>query len=134
MLEELRRDLDREGEEQRGIVVVADGGYTNGRMIKNLPSRTTFIGRLRYDAKLYHPPLKRGEGRRGRHPLYGERAATPEEIRQDDAIPWQRVSVHAAGRIHDFRIKTVCPLLWRASGPIALRLIVIAPLSYRPRK
>ncbi len=134
MVAGLRRSLDSEGEEERKIVVVADGGYTNGRMIKNLPERTTFIGRLRADAKLYLPPEERSGIRRGRRLLYGDRAPTPEEIRGNDAIAWQEVRVHAAGKVHDFRIKTIFPLLWRAAGPLPLRLIVIAPLAYRPRK
>lgn len=134
MVAGLRRSLDSEGEEERKIVVVADGGYTNGRMIKNLPERTSFIGRLRSDAKLYLPPQERSEMRRGRRLLYGDRAPTPEEIRQDDAIAWEEVRVHAAGKVHDFRVKTIFPLLWRAAGPLPLRLIVIAPLAYRPRR
>lgn len=134
MVAELRRSLDREGEEARKIVVVADGGYTNGRMIKNLPAGTTFIGRVRADAKLHRLPRERSEAKRGRRLVYGDRVPTPEELRQDEAVPWQTVAVHAAGKVHDFRIKTVSPLLWRAAGPLPLRLIIIAPLSYRPRK
>lgn len=134
MVANLRRSLDREGEEARKIVVVADGGYTNSRMIKNLPARTTFIGRVRADAKLHRLPRERSEAKRGRRLVYGDRVPTPEEIRQDEAVPWQTVAVHAAGKVHDFRIKTVSPLLWRAAGPLPLRLIVIAPLSYRPRR
>ena len=134
MVAGLRRSLDREGEEARRLVVVADGGYTNGRMIKDLPERTTFIGRVRADAKLHFLPTESARRSRGRRLVYGEKAPTPEEIRQDETIPWQTVRVHAAGKVHDFRIKVVFPLLWRATGPLALRLIVIAPLSYRPRK
>lgn len=134
MVAGLRRSLDSEGEEERRIVVVADGGYTNGRMIKNLPDRTTFVGRVRADAKLHRLPQQRSEVRRGRRLVYGDAAPTPEEIRQDDAVPWETARVHAAGKVHDFRIKTVSSLLWRATGPLPLRLIVIAPLSYRPRK
>ena len=134
MVGELRRSLDSEGEEARKIVVVADGGYTNGRMIRNLPGRTTFVGRVRADAKLHRLPEERSEVRRGRHLVYGDRSPTPEEIRGDDAVPWETVRVHASGKVHDFKIKTVSPLLWRATGPLPLRLIVIAPLSYRPRR
>ena len=134
MIGDLRRSLDCEGEEARKIVVVADGGYTNGRTIKNLPERTTFVGRVRADAKLHRLPEQRSEVRRGRRLVYGDRAPTPEEIRQNDAVPWETVRVHAAGAVHDFKVKTVSPLLWRATGPLPLRLIVIAPLSYRPRK
>jgi hypothetical protein len=134
MVAALRRSLDSEGEEERKLVVVADGGYTNGMMIKNLPERATFVGRVRADAKLHHLPEQRSEARRGRRLVYGDRAPTPEEIRQDDAIPWETARVHAAGKVHDFKIKTLSSLLWRATGPLPLRLIVIAPLAYRPRR
>jgi hypothetical protein len=50
-------------------------------------------------------------------------------------IPWNTVQVFAAGREHDFRIKSLSCVLWRAAGAKRLlRLIVIAPLGYRPRK
>lgn len=132
-LEELRCNLDAEGQEGRGLVVVADGGYTNARMIRGLPERCVFIGRARTDARLYHPPEGEHRGP-GRKRIYGERAQTPEQMRQDEAIPWQTVKVHAAGRVHDFRVKTVASLLWRSAGDIPLRLVIIAPLSYRPRQ
>ena len=54
---------------------------------------------------------------------------------QDDGVPWQRVTAYAAGRRHAFRFKTLAPLRWRpAGGHTNLRLVVIAPLGYRPRK
>ena len=66
--------------------------------------------------------------------VYGERAPTPDELRQDESVEWQRVEVFAAGRLHWFRVKTLAPLRWRvAGGDRDLRLIVIAPLAYRPR-
>jgi hypothetical protein len=37
--------------------------------------------------------------------------------------------------MHDFKIKTLGPILWKTAGAKKpLRLIVIAPLGYRPRK
>ncbi|HUU96204.1 MAG TPA: hypothetical protein VM487_10725, partial [Phycisphaerae bacterium] len=68
----------------------------------------------------------------GRPRYYGVRLPTPEQIRQNDSVPWQTVRAYAAGRTHDFRIKTVGPLRWPAAGGTRdLRLIVIAPLGYR---
>lgn len=130
----IRDKIDCEGEKRREMVVVADGGYTNSNMLKHLPQRTTFIGRIRADAKLYRPPLPQTKVRLGRKRLYGERSHTPEELRQDDSVSWERVKVFAAGKVHSFKVKTVSPVLWRAAGPQPLRLVVIAPLSYRPRK
>jgi hypothetical protein len=50
-------------------------------------------------------------------------------------VPWQTVSAFAAGKRHDFRIKTLGPVLWKKTGTgMPLRLVVIAPLGYRLRK
>ena len=50
-------------------------------------------------------------------------------------MPWQAASAFAAGKRHDFRIKTLGPVLWKKTGTgMPLRLVVIAPLGYRLRK
>jgi hypothetical protein len=134
---QLRRELDADkGSRDRKLWLAVDGGYTNGKVIKSLPERTVLIGRLRKDAKLYYPAAAgdqpSGAGRRKR---YGERAPTPEQLRQDESVPWERVTVFAAGREHEFKVKTVSPVLWEKAGTsVRLRLVVIAPLGYRPRK
>lgn len=135
-LARLRQRMDAMADaHQRPLIAVGDGGYTNRTVLGALPERTAFIGRVRADAKLYHLPAPPRPGQRGRRRTYGESAPTPEQIRQNDAVPWQSVRVYATGRWHDFRIKTVAPLRWRATGGSHdLRLVVIAPLAYRPRK
>lgn len=48
-LAKLRKALDGDpGGRNRVLVVVGDGGYTNGKVLKNLPERTVFIGRVRH--------------------------------------------------------------------------------------
>ncbi|MBU0677156.1 MAG: transposase [Verrucomicrobia bacterium] len=133
-LSKLRSDMDQEGQVERPLWSVVDGGYTNRTFIKNLPERTTAVGRIRADAKLYHLP-ESTEGKPGRHRVYGERAPTPEELRQNPSVPWQHVEAFAAGKTHHFKIKTLTPLRWRSAGKEhQLRLIVIAPLGYRLTK
>ncbi len=89
---------------------------------------------MRKDYKLYHLPAPQPACARGRGRLYGERAATPEQLRRDDNVEWEIVEAWAAGKIHRFRVKTLSPLRWRpAGGHRNLRLVVIAPLAYRPR-
>lgn len=130
-LQALRSVMDKEGQFDRPLWTVVDGGYTNRTFIKHLPPRTVAAGRIRADAKLYHLP-ESTEGRPGRNRVYGQRAPTPKELRQDASVPWQRVEAFAAGKTHLFKIKTLSPVRWRPAGKgHDLRLIVIAPLGYR---
>lgn len=131
---DLRQNMDDDGDYDRMLWASVDGGYTNGTFFKNIPERTEAIGRIRADAKLYYLP-ESTEGKPGRNRVYGERAPTPEELRQDESVPWQRIEAFAAGKVHNFKIKTISPLRWRPAGKEHdLRLIVIAPLGYRLRK
>ncbi len=118
----------------RPLRVLVDGHYTNQTVLKHLPPHTALIGRLRKDAQLhYRAPAEAGV-RRGRHLLYGPLAPTPEQLRQDESIAWETVSVFAAGAQHQCRVKTLTGLLWRAAGACRpLNLVVIAPLHYRLR-
>lgn len=129
----LRERLDDKGHAHRRLWAVGDGGYTNRTVLKQLPERVTFIGRIRADAKLYTLPDP--STTRGRPRVYGERVNTPEQTRQDERIPWREVTAFAAGKQHRFRVKTVGPLRWRPTSSLHdLRLIVIAPLAYRLTK
>lgn len=128
---ELRRDLPS----GRHLVLCGDGSFTNKAILQDLPQGCTYIGRVRKDAVLHHPPEAPVPGANGRPPVYGKQAPTPEELRQDSDVPWLSVRAHAAGRHHEFRVKTSGPLLWPKAGPgVALRMMVIAPVAYSPRK
>jgi DDE superfamily endonuclease len=119
----------------RKIVFAGDGGFTNARILKGLPEGTTYLGRMRKDAVLHHPPAPKKPGGKGRKLSYGEVAPTPEALLGDEKIPWRHVEAFAAGKRHRFKIKTMAPVLWRKAGADKkLRIIVIAPLGYRLRK
>jgi hypothetical protein len=120
---------------KRSVYLLVDGRFTNRAVFKGLPQGMLFIGRIRSDAKLYAIPSPDVAAGRGRRRSYGEELPTPEQLRQDKSVPWNTVRVLAAGREHDFRIKSLSCVLWRAAGAKRLlRLVVIAPLGYRPRK
>ena len=151
-IEQLRESLPA----QRKLIIVGDGGYTNAAIIKNLPPNTTYIGRMRHDAVLHYKPVPipapvsttssastpapadspaPAPAPPGRPRLYGEQAPSPEALHKDPNSPWRTLNAHAAGKHHDFKIKTSAPLLWRKTGAaLPLRLMVIAPLGYRLRK
>lgn len=109
-----------------------DGSFTNRHTLRNLPEETILIGRIRKDAKLSEKPDDQKP--RGRKKFYGKDLPTPEQIRQDPDIPWVKVSARAGGKTRNFEVKTISPLRWRAAGEMDLRLVVVRPVGYRPRK
>lgn len=128
-------DLQRErAEESQGsaLHVLVDGSYTNRNILRNLPANTVLIGRIRKDARLNSKPAQ--QEARGRKRLYGQALPTPEQIRQDPAIPWVPVTVRVNGQWRRFEVKTLDPLRWRAAGKMDLRLVVIRPIGFRPRQ
>ena len=132
-LHALRQKLEQDDASRR-LEVLVDGRFTNRTVLKNLPPQTVLIGRIRQDAKLYYLPTGQAAAT-GRRRRYGERAPTPEQLRQDDSVRWQIVTAYAAGKRHRFRIKTLTRLRWRpAGGNCDLCLVIIAPLRYRPRQ
>lgn len=112
--------------------VVVDGSYTNKKMLRHLPANTTLIGRIRKDARLSAKPGT--QAARGRKRVYGQDLPTPEQIRQDPAIPWIPVRARVNGKERQFEVKTVAPIRWRAAGDQDLRLVVIRPVGYQPRQ
>jgi hypothetical protein len=126
------REMRSQMEKDWDLWVTADGSYTNTTVLNNLAEDTVFIGRIRSDAKLFYLPVTNEKSGAGRKRVYGSPAPTPEEIRQDESIPWQTVSAYASGKMHNFIVKNIKFLKWRGSGKKqTLQLLVIAPLHYR---
>lgn len=117
----------------RHLIVTGDGSYTNKTILRGKPAGSTYIGRGRKDMVVHYLP-ETVAGANGRPRRYGNQAPTPDQLRQDESVPWQKVAGFAAGKRHEFRIKTIGPVLWRKAGTdLPLRVVVIAPLGYRLR-
>lgn len=129
----LRGNLDRDGAQNRQLVVSVDGSYSNATVLKNLPDRTTLIGRVRKDTALFDLPEKSKKGV-GRNRVYGDPLPTPDQIRQSDDYNWHEVTAFAAGKTHQFNAKVITNVRWRKAGNQNLQLVVIRPLSYRLTK
>jgi DDE superfamily endonuclease len=128
----LRERLDKQGAQQRPIILSVDGSYTNNPILKNLPQRVTLIGRIRKDAHLSYLPQT--STTKGRSKVYGLDAPTPEELRQSD-VAWQAVKAFAVDRWHTFNVKIIKSLKWRVAGKDhTLQMVVIRPLGYRLKK
>ena len=131
----LRAAMDAEAQNrERSLIVSVDGAFTNRSVFRDLPPQTTLIGRVRKDARLFLPPQRDAEPRRGRRAWYGGPLPTPEQIRQDETLPWTTVSAWAAGKVHAFEVKTMAAVRWAGTGDRDARLVVVRPLAYRPRQ
>jgi hypothetical protein len=125
-LTRLRAGLDSLGASTRQLLAVVDGGYTNQRVLRNLPDRVDLLGRTRKDIVLFTPAQP--GGRR----IYGDRLPTPDEIRVDPSRPYQSVTCHYGGDWRTVRYKELSNVLWRRGcGRRLLRLLVIAPTPYQ---
>lgn len=132
----LRASLDeRPDTAQRQLILSGDGSYTNRTFLQQLPPRTTYIGRMRKDAKLHYPlPPVAGKAQ-GRPRRYGPLAPTPEQILEDQSIPVREVTCFVAGQLRRIPVKVLRPVYWRKSGcNVPVQVIVIKPLGYRLRK
>ena len=136
VIRSVRESLDqRPGTHDRILIVSGDGSYTTRDVVRGLPGRTTYIGRIRKDAKL-HDALPATPGKSvGRPRRYGVLAPTPQQILQDDSIETIKVKCFAAGTTHDIPVKVRRLVYWRTAGcDLPLQIVVIKPLGYRLRK
>lgn len=129
----LREQMDRGSSPAKKLIATVDGRFTNSTLLRGVPERTVLIGRVRKDAVFFQAPSQQPQ--RGRKKKYGERCPTPEELLKDEQIPWQPVTAYAVGQRHDFKVKTLSPVLSPMNkGNQPVRLIVIEPLAYRATK
>lgn len=131
----LRESLDqRSTTRHRQLIVSGDGSYTNREVLKRLPERTTYIGRIRKDAKLHYPLPSSDAKTPGRPRRYGPVAPTPEQILKNDSIPQIKVKCFAAGQFREIPVKVVRTVHWRKAGvAMQLQAVIIKPLGYRLR-
>jgi len=125
----LRQSLDQT-DPQRQLINCVDGRFTNKTFLRQIPQRTTVTGRIRKDAVIYELP--QAQPAKGRKRKYGKLLSTPEELLKDPSVPFETVQAFAAGKMHDFKVKRIGPVVMRldrAARPV--QIIVIKPLGYR---
>lgn len=126
VVRDLRAQFDGLGAAARLLLLVLDGSFCNQTFFKASLERTELLARGRKDARLCFP-APAGSRRR-----YAAALFTPEQVRQDQARPWQQAKVYFGGQWREVRYKEVPGVLWRrGAGQRPLRLLVVAPLPYR---
>ena len=132
-LSHLRQQMDQSGSAHRRLIVTIDGRFTNATILRNIPERTTLVGRVRKDSVFHFAPTDQAE--LGRKRKYGQRAPTPEQLLNDPAQPSQTVQAYAAGKLYEFKIKTLGPVFTPIDkAQHAMRVVVVEPVPYRNSK
>jgi hypothetical protein len=135
LLQRVREYLDRCGHNQRIIRVCGDGDYSNSSLLPHLPPRTVYIGRTRADIHLRAVPCQPASRTVGRPRSYGEALPTPEALRKDKSIPWERLTICNGPKSTKVRYKHIAQAKWQVAGENAIvQIVVIAPLRYKKRK
>jgi len=125
----LRQALDAAGGAAKLLVLALDGSFCNRTCFRAPRDRSELIARARKDACLCFradPSSRR---------FYAPQTFTPEQVRQNESLPWKQTKLFYGGKRRRIRYKELSPVYWRrGAGRIPLRLFVVAPTPYRKRK
>jgi hypothetical protein len=103
------------------LVAVFDGAYANKPVVQaclHPPAgqrRIEIVTRLRYDARLYAPVIKKRRAHGGRPQQWGRRLPAPQQHQQWPAS-WRRGQALIYGRLRTFRYQQLA-CRWFVSGP-----------------
>lgn len=136
LLQRVRKHLDDSNTHSRRIIwACGDGDYSNSTLLPNLPPRTVYIGRTRTDINLRSVPKPIKRRCVGRPRSYGKQLPTPDELRKDNTIPWENLTVCSGPKTTKVRCKRIKQAKWHIAGEKAvLQVVVIAPLRFKKRK
>jgi DDE superfamily endonuclease len=128
-LKEIRKELDNTGAFEKILVAACDGSFCNKVCLGSDIERMHIVARCRKNSKLC---LKASEGGRA---FYSKNKFTPEQVRQDENIPWKETTIFHGGAWRKIRYKEANHVLWQnGTKRKFLRLIVIAPAPYKLTK
>lgn len=128
MMGELRQALDAAGGTQKLLVLAADGSFSNRTVFTSPVEGVELIARARKDARLCLPAPA------GSRRFYAAQKFTPDQVRQDESLPWQTAKLFYGGQRRKIRYKEVNLVYWQGGARRRpLRLLVVAPTPYRKR-
>jgi len=129
MVPDLRQVLDTAGASPKIMVLAVDGSFCNRTVFATRVHKTEIVARARKDAVLcFGAPSES-------HRFYGTEKFTPEQVRQDEGIPWKEAKIFYGGKRRRVRYKVVPKIYWQGGARRRpLRLLVVAPTPYRKRK
>ena len=121
----MRQSVDQAGAHHKRLLVVGDNSFCNRPLFSASIERTAVLARARRDVKL----CKRAAA--GSLRFYDAARFTPEQVRLDESIGWQKARVFYGRQWRQMRYKEVREVYWRTGcRRQVLRLLVLAPIPY----
>lgn len=121
----LRRSADQAALSQRPLLAVGDNSFCNRTLFRQPLDRIDILARARKDIRLCRPAAP------GSRCFYDAATLTPEQIRQQESIPWHTANLFHGGQWRSLRFKDVPLLYWRTGAARRpLRLLIVAPVPY----
>lgn len=129
MMQDLRLALNAAGASLKILIMACDGSFCNRTVFAASVEKTEVIARARKDAVLcFRAPV-------GSRRFYDTHKFSPEDVRQNDSVPWQTTKIFYGGKRRRVRYKTASEVYWQGGARRRpLRLLVVAPTPYRKRK
>jgi len=118
----------------RHFTLVGDGAYACKPLLENLPSRVTFVGRMRGDSAVYDPRVPKAEkGKRGPKAKKGPRLPSPKEAAKKadwgrsgrGPWRWQPVAVAVYGKERELRAVSYEALWPHVLGLRPVKVVVV---------
>lgn len=126
IIRDLRSSVDQAGQPRKTLLIVGDGSFCNRTLFRQTTERTEIIARARCDLKL----CRRANS--GTRRFYSTVKFTPEQVRQNEALPWQKARVFHGGQWRKVRYKEISGVYWQGgAGQRPVRLFVVAPIPYQ---
>jgi hypothetical protein len=129
-----RKRLDQLGAHDELLVMVGDGEFANRKIFQAEWDRVAWLCRTRKDLALFYPwkAETHHQAPRGRRRKYAEKAPTPEELRQDEHVPWKQTEVWVGEHPCVVKYKSLGGVLWKKARGAVVRILVTGGLPYRP--
>ena len=126
MMDHLRAAFDAAGAAAQTLVLAVDGSFCNRTVFGKVVRGVELIARARKDIKLCFRAAP------GSRRFYGTTKFTPEQVRQDDSIPWRTALIWYGGMRRPVEYKEVTGVYWQGGARRRpLRLLVVRPTRYR---
>lgn len=123
----VRRWMDEMGLQDRVLIVVGDGSYTNATVFFSLPERCVYVGRVRPDATV--EPL--GKPKPGGGFAYGQNPTKPQFLAVDKSIPKIPTRFIYGGDLREGQYKVIGPITrHHSTKKLLYRLLLLRPKVY----
>ena len=120
----LKAQFAHVGRAQQALLMVADGAYDHLKLWQHLPTGVILLVRSAKNRVLYHLPTAESKHGRGRKPLYGDRAKSPQALWREKK-GWHKVEITVRGKLRHLQYRLQAPVLRKGTAHTPLCLIVV---------